>query len=339
LVELLVVIAIIGILVALLLPAIQAARESARRSACTNNMKQLGLAALNFESNRRRLPIGSIVKKDLTASGVLGKDGVFANGLTEMLPFYEEAALAEAYDHTRPWYQQQAEVAGASIAMLLCPSVSEQLDPLIDPFFDFASRTINSPIGDRLGATHYVFSKGANDSFCTRPQSMPADERGLFDYNAPTRISQVLDGTSKTFAFGEGAGGLMCQDPGCTTPDMPMPRRLYSTVPYQARQFWIGSGNVAQILRRYKWAAAGHFACTVDPLNKQAVTQFLFDDTAGDDCRGTLSNSANTHRVPNFRSDHPGGGNFTLADGSVQFISDDIDQTTYRGYSTIGGGL
>jgi prepilin-type processing-associated H-X9-DG protein len=167
---------------------------------------------------------------------------------------------------------------------------------------------------------------------------MPPSELGLFDYKLVMRLARVEDGASNTFALGEGSGGLMCQDPGCTAPDMRPPRAAYSGEPYSARQYWIGSGNVRRIYMQFSWASAGHFAATVDRLNKQPVTHFMFDDNATPDCRGTLSNAANPHRVPNFRSDHPGGGNFTFADGSVHFIDDGVDLNAYRARSTIAGG-
>lgn len=337
LVELLVVIAIIGVLTALLLPAVQAARESARRTTCVNHLRQLAVAMQTFESGARRLPIGSIVKEDLMTSEAFGVDGVFANGLTEMLPFMEQNQLAALYDYDKTWYMQDAAVASAVIPLLVCPSVSERVNPTDDAFFEFAALTIESPIGRVLGATDYIFAKGASDAFCVRPHEMPGSELGMFDYNLELRTSKVEDGLSHTFALGEGAGGLMCKDPGCQTADMPAPDILYSGEPYQARQYWIGSGNVRTILRRFRWASAGHFGCTVDVLNKRPVTQFLFDDKAPPSCQGTLSNPANTHRVPNFRSDHPGGANFALGDGAVMFVADQVDLVAYRARSTIAG--
>lgn len=337
-VELLVVIAIIGALVALLLPAVQAAREAARRSHCVNNLKQLGVAMQSFESLKGRLPIGTVVKEDPQAPPRLFTDGVFANGFSEMLPHFEQGNLADRYDFSKAWYMQDAAVARTVVPLLVCPTVTTRENPTIDRFFDFAAQTINSPLGFSLGVTDYVFSKGASDAFCTTPHNMPASELGLFDYNLEVRFAHVEDGSSNTLALGEGAGGLLCQDPGCTVPDMPTPRANYTSQPYQARQYWIGSGNIRKILAQFNWASAGPFACTIDPLNKQPVTQFLFNDLATESCEGTLTRGAgNTHRVPNFRSDHPGGGNFTFADGSTHFISDQIDTTAFRSLSTIAG--
>jgi prepilin-type processing-associated H-X9-DG protein len=297
----------------------------------------LGVALMNFESANRRLPKGSDVRKDVVQDPLLGSDGVFANGLTEMLPYYEQAQLAAAYDKGKPWYMQDKAVASAVIPLLVCPSVGNRNNPTDDAFFEFASLTIKSPIGSILGVTDYVFSKGASDAFCKTPLEMPPNELGLFDYDLEARTKHVGDGLSNTFAMGEAADGLMCQNPGCTEPDMVKPSKLYSGEPYQARQYWIGSGNIKQILVEFKWASAGHFACTVDPLNKQPVTQFLFDDDGPFSCEGTLSNPSNPHRVPNFRSAHPGGGNFCYADSSVHFVNDGIDLAVYRARSTIAG--
>jgi prepilin-type N-terminal cleavage/methylation domain-containing protein len=337
LVELLVVIAIIGVLTALLLPAVQSARESARRITCGNNLRQLAVGAQNFESNARRLPVGSIVRHDLKTSEAFGVDGVFANGLTEMLPFLEQPGLAGQYDPKKTWYMQEAAVASAVIPVFVCPSVAERENPTDDAFFEFAALTIESPIGRVLGTTDYIFSKGASDAFCQNPLDMPSSELGMFDYNLRLKTSMVEDGLSNTFAMGEGAGGLMCRNPGCLTPDMPTPDKLYSSVPYQARQYWIGSGNVRKIQKRFGWSSAGHFGCTVDRLNKQPVTQFLFDDGAPPSCLGTLSNASNRHRVPNFRSDHAGGAYFALGDGAVLFVDEQIDMDVYRARSTIAG--
>ena len=112
LIELLVVIAIIGVLVALLLPALQAARESARRTSCTNNLRQLGISLVNYDSNRRRLPIGSITRPDTKV--LISTDGVFRNAFTQLLPYFEETNLAASYDDTLPWYFQDSTVARQS---------------------------------------------------------------------------------------------------------------------------------------------------------------------------------------------------------------------------------
>jgi prepilin-type N-terminal cleavage/methylation domain-containing protein/prepilin-type processing-associated H-X9-DG protein len=345
LVELLVVIAIIGILIAILLPAVQAAREAGRRASCVNNLRQLGISIANYESAKKRLPIGSELKPNQKQQPPLGSDAVFANGFTQLLPYFEETLLADKYHFDKPWYMQDAVVAQAVIPMLVCPSNGGKDNPLDEPFYAWAAQTINSPIGSTLGLTDYVFSKGASDAFCETPARIPNSERGLFDYNLHVKMAQIIDGSSNTFAIGEGASGsrwTLCEDPGCTKTAKPVEATTFNSSgePFQARQFWIGSGNVLSIYNAFQWASAGHFASTVDPLNKRPVTHFLFDDVVKvRDCLGTLTKgTANMHRVPNFRSDHPGGGNFLLADGAVIFVLEDIDMTSYRAMSTIANG-
>jgi prepilin-type processing-associated H-X9-DG protein len=257
-----------------------------------------------------------------------------------MLPYLEEIALSEAYDYKKSWFRQDASLASTVIPTFTCPSNGDKPNPLLDNFVLFAANTIGSPLGGTLGLTDYVFSKGVSDAFCNAPESTPDSQRGMFDYNLATRLATILDGTSNTIAMGEAASGPqwpLCTEIGCQEPDIdPLPE--FSTEPYYARQSWIGSGNVRTILRTFHWAAAGQLACTIEPLNKSPVTHFLFDDTnrAGD-CQGTLSNPANSHRVSNFRSDHPGGGSFLFADGSVHFVTDGIAMPVYRALSTVAG--
>jgi prepilin-type processing-associated H-X9-DG protein len=340
---LLVVIAIIGVLIALLMPAVQAARESGRRTSCLNNLHQLGVAIENYRSaNSGYYPIGSVVKPDKRPGiGQIGNDGVFANGFTQLLPYFEETLLATRYENEKTWYTQQPDIASSAIPALICPSNTIPTNPLLEPCLGYLASMIDSPIGDTFARTDYVFSKGASDAFCGNPGQIPYSERGLFDYNL--LVKDVPDGASKTFAVGEGAGGpewILCRNPGCLTPDMPPPIKAWETIGgrYTARQFWIGSGNLASIQAAYRFGSAGPFACTVDRLNKNPVTQFLFDDNPSikvRNCLGTLSNPANTDRVPNFRSDHPGGANFLMGDGSVRFVEDGIGFIPYRALSTL----
>jgi prepilin-type N-terminal cleavage/methylation domain-containing protein/prepilin-type processing-associated H-X9-DG protein len=342
LVELLVVVAIIGILIAMLLPAVQAARESARRTQCANNLKQLGISVQNYLTAKREYPIGTVVRPDLFSQQVFGSDGMFGNAFTQLLPFLEEKGIFSRYLPEKVWYLQSAEIAQAVIPVLNCPT-TDHPNPLVDKVLGTVATAIQSPIGDTFATTDYVFSKGVNDSFCDDPASIPANERGMFDYNFRNRVSRVTDGTNHTICMGEGAGGRnwqLCKDPGCQMPDLPKPLDKYTSEPYYARQFWIGAGNVERLQQLFYWSAAGHFACTLENLNKKPVTQFLFSNTYGTlECKGTLSiGSKNQHRVPNFRSDHPGGGNFLFADGHVQFLLETIDPDVYRALSTIAGG-
>src|SRR6478672_13811094 len=161
LVELLVVIAIIGILVALLLPAIQAAREAARRAQCVNNLKQYGIGLLNYHNSNNSFPKGWLVKG--------APDGYYANANTKILPYMEETSLHGIYDQTDAWYEQGpssshpgVHVGDTVIAMFNCPSTSEP-NPFQHPGLkDVLGNSRNSV----FGTTDYAYCKGGTDAYC-----------------------------------------------------------------------------------------------------------------------------------------------------------------------------
>src|SRR3954454_5009353 len=126
LVELLVVIAIIGVLVAMLLPAVQAAREASRRSQCANNMRQLSLAVLNYESSHKLLPpagIAQVTKDKHFDTDVFNPfAGTRFSWIVEVLPFMEEQALYDKFDHAKQILFQDQSPQATSLPELLCPS-------------------------------------------------------------------------------------------------------------------------------------------------------------------------------------------------------------------------
>jgi len=177
LVEILVVIAIIGILVALLLPAVQQAREAARRTQCVNNLRQIGLAMLTYESGHRRLPSGIVDDDDNFQDGL-------RSGFVDLLPFFEEQALFESYDLEQSWKAPGNRNVGAQrLAMLMCPTNSSSV---VDD-------------GGVPGApTDYAFCKGDVAYLCRNDGGT-----GMFDINSRTKMRSIVDGTSHTMAFGE----------------------------------------------------------------------------------------------------------------------------------------
>ncbi|MBA4107598.1 MAG: hypothetical protein C0485_17820 [Pirellula sp.] len=237
LVELLVVIAIIGVLVALLLPAVQAARESARRSACSSNLRQLGLAALNYESANKALPPGYLAGKNFikpeSATDISGNHqltGVFVY----LLPYLEAGNVHKMFseqielgvdardlpysDASKPttWAAAQAR-----LSTLLCPSGPEGAPQLamLDKSYGKLSggwlivQSDAWPATTQLGITHYLGVTGVWGSTGQGIQYPAGSGKttddvliGPFTVRSKTRLGQVSDGTSKTMLFGEAPG-------------------------------------------------------------------------------------------------------------------------------------
>lgn len=316
LVELLVVIAIIGTLVALLLPAVQAARESARRAHCANNLRQLGVALQNHHGTLGYFPEGA------TATLQSGSLDFAASGHALLLPYMEETALNDLYDPSLHWIFQSPKVASTVVPTYVCPS-SNGKNPIVDPLFGPAGW--NLPVGDTIAITSYVFCKGSTDAWCL-PANMPDTHRGVFDINRRTSIRHITDGTSHTMMIGEGdTASVLCQGPGCTAETTAI-----------AHQGWILPEPGNEVLLGFGIITASRFASTAEPLNKNPVTNSYFDRSDLEDCRASFDGGP--HSTSNFRSAHTGGGFFLYADGSVRFTVDEIEQTTYRALSTVAGG-
>ncbi len=179
LVELLVVIAIIGMLVAILLPAVQGARGAARRSQCQNNLKQLGIAITSHEAALTAYPPG-VTSRDNDL-----RDGLYS-GFVNLLPYVEQQTIYDRMDLTVDWKTGfNAEMAKQTIPGYLCPESD--------------SNVAEAP---ELGVTDYAFSKGPQAYLCT--QSVEA-YHGMFDVDSEIKRAHVKDGLSNTIAMGEAA--------------------------------------------------------------------------------------------------------------------------------------
>jgi prepilin-type N-terminal cleavage/methylation domain-containing protein/prepilin-type processing-associated H-X9-DG protein len=364
LVELLVVIAIIGVVVALLLPAIQSARESARRSSCTNNLKQFGIALQNYHDAARTFPSGGCFRAPVSI------DTIYASPHAMLLPFFEEEGLVGLYDSGQSWLTQRPDVAAAAIGVYVCPSCAGD-NPMHDKLL--SALFVVGGVGNNyleMGTTTYVFCKGVTDAWCfgnsglpPGPPLVPVTERGMFDFQWAVRAAKVSDGLSHTIAVGEGTYGpswAVCNAMPTdriwseTTPVGPDNQRTY-VAPYDSQgqlrvawQAWICAGpsyRQLQDVAGFYWGSL--LACTLEPMNKFPVTHSMADQGFLQDCRksqpsapGTRGNTTTDgmHVTPNFRSDHDGGCNFLFADGSVHFLTDDIDMLTYQSLSTMQGG-
>ncbi|MDR1959835.1 MAG: DUF1559 domain-containing protein [Planctomycetaceae bacterium] len=215
LVELLVVIAIIGILIALLLPAVQAAREAARRMQCTNNLKQIGIGLHNYHDTHKVLPPGAIVLPQVLKNLTSGNGAHGWGTLTLILPYVEQAALFEQIGGGRLTLEEAyadeniRPLLRSKINSYVCPSDAEYSDPndLISPL----------PDGHGFGRTNYIairgfFSYGGIGTTGTAetPIKNVSINTGIFPANVRYNFASITDGLSNTFAFGERTSAYGC---------------------------------------------------------------------------------------------------------------------------------
>lgn len=325
LVELLVVIAIIAILIGLLLPAVQNAREAARRMSCSNNLKQSGLALANYHGAFKRLPAGNLFVKGGTPIDVV------SSAWAALLPFMEQSATAELIDADLPWYLQSPEAVEALEPVLLCPS------DITDETHGHGFLEANPvPAGNKFASASYCMSAGYSDSIVFAPGFKPRphnEHTGVFGYNSDTKYNRILDGLSNTFAFGEAAGGYpLCEGIGCTDRILPSTLPLADTT---AEHSWLIAGAAPSNLHAGGFRYVGGYGSTVERINKSPATDSFYD--LGQLFDPTPSWQGGPHWVTNFRSFHQGGAHFGFLDGSVQFLNESIDMELYRALSTVMG--
>jgi prepilin-type N-terminal cleavage/methylation domain-containing protein/prepilin-type processing-associated H-X9-DG protein len=305
LVELLVVIAIIGILIALLLPAVQAAREAARRMQCSNNLKQIGLGLLNYESARQVFPPAEI--HGAAQSGVTGCthcDWAGSIGCWEnfIFPFVEQQAAYDKLDFkVHPQYNATAnvEVMQAEYPALLCPS---------DPYRGLTTNWGTAEIS-KARILHYFAVHGSREGSTLAHPDGTKCYSGSYDYghcnahdgiffnDSATKISEITDGTSNT--------AMICEVWG---------RRYRNhTAPASTSPEACLSGGTVQ---------------GEDSRGMNVHSAVYFDYTP---------NSMRCD-IWHANSFHPGGVNCVFADGSVHFLSDTIDLATFKALSTRAGG-
>ncbi len=298
LIELLVVIAIIGVLIALLLPAVQAAREAARRAQCTNNLKQLALAANNYESANTCFPGNSY---EAPCSSCYQNFSAFVR----LLPFTEQQSLYNAVNFNLTDYDiQNITVHGIAISTLNCPSDS-WTPQLISSSTPNASFNINMGAVKALGGnwyqqfTSYAVNEGTFDvgyrAYYGQAEWMQFN--GVSYADSTVTMGDIRDGTSNTFLFGEHAHTLM----------------QYYDPKYQNSDF--------------SWDSPQHY-------DTQFVT--YYPPNVGTQNRNLPGNISYYYPMT-ATSMHPGGANFAFCDGSVRFIKNSIDSWPYQssagGYS------
>ncbi len=325
LVELLVVIAIIGVLVGLLLPAVQSAREAARRMQCSNNLKQIGLATHNYIDIFKKFPVGNY-------------HSVFGTWLVHLLPFVEQQNMRNNYYGSadlenyplagiRYGNALNLPIVRTQVSVYTCPSDEITASPSVISGITFHNYVANYGNTTRGRLSPYgVTSAGTPNIFGGAPfiEFIAPNVRNLANYHVfihtnvsqlkfSTSLSEVTDGTSNTLAFSEclqGRGGDLSGfnwwGGGCHFETLLAPNTAQPDVVEQS-------------------CATG---AARNPRNPPCVVRVAASGNV-------VTSGAETHAA---RSRHIGGVQATMCDGSVRFVSNSIFLETWRAMGTAAGG-
>jgi len=327
LIELLVVIAIIGVLIALLLPAVQAAREAARRSQCVNNLKQIALALHNYESASGSFPPGCFggSNRDNPACASINSHTMFEL----ILPYMEQTPIFNAINFqvptsygltassgaTGPWAAMQMTAHLSRIEAFICPSDLNSYDwrnqATVLSGSNAYSKTSYAAVAGTVECLWYGYW-GSTGAGCEA-----IEPNGVFGKNYTYKIADILDGTSNTAFMGEAS-----QFKG-------EPRSVFS---FWNRGGYAFTGNIGSDIRLSVWAytvpsinapATGTTPNLPDPFNWWNFALYPQSKTFGE---------------LGFRSFHPGGVNFAFGDGSVKFIKQTISPNSFQAMGTRAQG-
>jgi prepilin-type N-terminal cleavage/methylation domain-containing protein/prepilin-type processing-associated H-X9-DG protein len=358
--ELLVAIAIIAILIALLLPAIQMAREAARRTQCANNLKQMGLSLANYEATFRVFPPGLVAgavngKIEFWASGAKcdNAESPRTSGFTQFLPFLEAAITYDAYNLSLACcHVANGTSAATTMATLLCPSSPHAGAPIPWDYYQ-------APHGlAKAGAatTDYALSHGANGYIASfdplndrKAPKAVRESSGLFGVNRSVAIKDIVDGTSKTISLGESAGSAgraaATKDGALVKGDQSADGEERN---HACNQAWSqgflgnekGSGGLGSVFAATAWNySPGREGFSI-PINEFGALRgrptYHRIGAAGPDDQGVLPGDYGS--IQGFRSLHAGGANMAMIDGSVRFVSQSIDGRVLSSIATVAGG-
>ena len=314
LVELLVVIAIIGILIGMLLPAVQSVREAASRATCLNNMLQLGLALHNYESANMAFPPSRLEPDDQQMPSSVSNSGgesAFQSWTTLILPYVEQGNLANEYDFKQAWFDRESSnnynVIATQVSLYKCPS--SPVDDGTDPY-----HCVGAAAGD-YGSINEVKKRVYTDVLQI---ANPGDaaRSGLLSKFKKNPIAAATDGTSNTLFVAECAG----------QPDV-----------------YIAGGKMTmEEFAVYGDDKVTNFEGTLVPVDGTGWADpdcgFSINGATNDGLDKYGPRMINAINVSEAYSFHTGGANFAMADGSTHFISDTIDATTFVGLCTRSGG-
>jgi prepilin-type N-terminal cleavage/methylation domain-containing protein/prepilin-type processing-associated H-X9-DG protein len=327
LIELLVVIAIIGVLIALLLPAVQAAREAARRAQCVNNLKQIGIALHNYHSATGAFPPGYVSAVDRTILDACDQDAENASSVdlgsgwawgSMILPHMEQQPLYNSINFSLSVGFRANDTSSTTfLNCYICPSdnTNKTVVPVLADPPDPANPGgfTGSNVVDNVARGNYVGMFGLGE-ICAASGANGApnvgsigNSLGVFYRNSQTTFADVTDGTSQTIAVGERSHNL-------------------SYVTWTARSIngWLGKTSFLE-------GGTDRF----DPSPEECWTQVLGPVGLEDGLR--TPNDPEAH-VEDYWSRHPGGVNFLFADGSVHFLKDTIHPIPWRALATRASG-
>ncbi len=335
LIELLVVIAIIAVLIALLLPAVQAAREAARRSQCVNNLKQLGLAIMNYESSNSALPPTGTVSPSGNPLQPIGNFGM----KTRLLPFVEQQALFNCMNMT-----YNGEAPNGQNDTILTTQLNSFLCPSDANVPTFLYTMVNGSGSKQIGYANYPNNIGtiaANNggSFDGPAYLMAAPLNTALAQGGTVTLASITDGTSNTIIFSEWIKGRADQ-----TSTSGLQQIMVSPTAYPSTNTYV--------LRRPSTRRSCQASTTISGTAENVKGCFWYNDKCGQgggllaphdaEPEGLLfsndSDAQPDHTMVGASSNHPGGVNVAMLDGSVRFIKSTINPMTWRALASKAGG-